>query len=70
MLIVSFPGINGTVSRGARCGFSNDVDITLKWKCDCEVVLIANMFAKVKALDELKYKEHRAVENFSMFLRH
>lgn len=57
MLIVSFPGINGTVSQGAVCGFNNDVDITLKWKCDSEVVLIANRYANVKTLDELKSKE-------------
>lgn len=59
MLIVSFPGINGTVSQGAVCGFNNDMDIMLKWKCDSEVVLNANRYAKIKALDERKNNEQR-----------
>lgn len=33
------------------------MDITLKWKCDSEVVLNANRYAKVKDLEELKNKE-------------
>jgi len=56
VLIVFFPGINGTVSQGTVCGFNNDVDITLKWKRDSEVVLIANRYAKVKALDDVRKK--------------
>lgn len=64
--MVSSPGINGTVSQRAVCGFNNDVAIILKLKCDSEVVLIANMYVckhvckkntYPKALHELKNKE-------------
>lgn len=56
-LIVSFPRRNGPVSYGTVCGLNNDMDVTLKGKCDSEVVLIANRCAKLKTLDELKNKE-------------
>lgn len=56
MLIVSFPGINGTISYRALWGFNN-VGITLKWKCDSEVVLIASRYTKAEGLEEVKNKK-------------